>query len=82
MVAVLVVVLFTGVQKKRGFVNSKASIGRAVCLQECPFGEAPTALLNTTWTLIFFFQLKNTSAQPYNLALQYEHPVCMTVSLL
>ena len=55
MVAVLVVVLFMGVQKKRGFVNSKASIGRAVCLQECPFGEAPTALLNTTWTLIFFF---------------------------
>lgn len=39
MVVVTVVVVFMGVQKKRGFV--KASIGRAVCLQECPFGELP-----------------------------------------
>ena len=39
MVAVTVVVVFMGVQKKRGFV--KASIGRTVCLPECPFGELP-----------------------------------------
>lgn len=81
MVAVTVVAVFMGVQKKRGFV--KASIGRTVCLKNKNVHlESSHCITEHNLDTDIFFSLKNTSGQPYNLALQYEHPVCMTVSLL
>ena len=79
MVAVTVVVVFMGVQKKRGFV--KAPLVELSAYQNVHL-ESSHCITEHNLDTDIFFLLKNTSGQRYNLALQYEHPVCMTVSLL